>query len=68
MRYLDVEYFARDSWIDNMFKSPQGFISSLLVAPLPLFPWYWPTPPMDFSPYPWIFLHKTSNTSRVQQL
>ena len=32
-----------------------------LIAPRPLFPWYWPTLPMDFSPYPWIFLHETSN-------
>ena len=45
----------------NMFKSPQAFISSLLVAPRPLFPWHWPTPPIGFSPRPWIFLHETSN-------
>ena len=41
----------------QVFKSPQELISSLSVAPRPLFPYYWPTPPVDFLPYSWIFLH-----------
>ena len=56
--YPPVDFSPRDrSQHLQVFKSPQAFISSLSVAPHPLFPCYWPTPPVDFSPYSWIFLH-----------
>ena len=37
------------------------FISSSSIVPCPLFPCFWPTPLVDFSPYPWMSLHETSN-------
>ena len=49
----------------SIFKSPQAFISSLSVAPHPLFPCYWPT-------HPWIFqpirgFSSTSTSNRIDE-
>ena len=38
------------------------FISSLSIVPCPLFSCFWPTPFVDFSTYPWIFLYRTGNS------
>ncbi len=48
---------------DNEDSPSVCFVS--LSGPRPPFQYCWRTPPVDFLPYPWIFLHETDN--RIHQ-
>ena len=49
----------------SIIKTLQAFYFVPLSSPRPPFQYYWPTPPVDFSFYPWIFRHETG--TRIHQ-